>query len=131
MVTTATPAPPPAHLRGAGTTAGGSGTTEATGTTVAQDDVCTADRVGGSVTFGQLAPVAGLDPTVAFGSGSQGSFELTALFDTLMRYDTTTGEYVPHLAQSLEPNADLTVWTLKLRPRPEVRQRRRPSPPTR
>ena len=81
----------------------------------AEAERCTADRVGGTVSFGELAPVAGLDPTVAFGSGSQGSIQLTALYDTLMRYDVETGEYVPHVAQSLTPNADLTEWTLKLR----------------
>ena len=33
-----------------------------------------------------------------------------------MRFDPATGKYSPGTAQSLEPNADFSVWTLKLRP---------------
>jgi peptide/nickel transport system substrate-binding protein len=38
------------------------------------------------------------------------------VYGYLMRYDTTTGKYVPYLAQGLTHNADFTQWTLKLRP---------------
>lgn len=38
-----------------------------------------------------------------------------AVFDPLMRTDAN-GEMRPYLAESLEPNADLTQWTLTLRP---------------
>jgi len=37
-----------------------------------------------------------------------GGIELTAVYDTLMRYDPTTGQYVPRVAQSLDHNADFT-----------------------
>ena len=78
-------------------------------------DACTAERVGGSMTFGAGSPVRGLDPTVALGTGSSGGTELTALYDTLMRYVPETGEYVPHVAESLTSNDDRTEWTLVLR----------------
>ena len=45
-----------------------------------------------------------------------GGIELTALYDTLMRYNPDTGQFEPRLAQSLTANADNTQWTLKLRP---------------
>ena len=38
-----------------------------------------------------------------------------ALYDPLMKR-TADGEFEPYLAESMEPNADLTTWTLKLRP---------------
>jgi peptide/nickel transport system substrate-binding protein len=38
------------------------------------------------------------------------------VYGYLMRYDTTTGKYVPYLAQCLTHNADFTQWTLTLRP---------------
>jgi peptide/nickel transport system substrate-binding protein len=76
---------------------------------------CTEDRVGGSVTMGMFSEVAGLDPVVASGAGVAGAIENGALYDTLMRYDPEAGEYRPHLAESLEPNDDLSEWTLQLR----------------
>ncbi|MEO5840615.1 MAG: ABC transporter substrate-binding protein [Acidimicrobiales bacterium] len=57
----------------------------------------------------------GLDPVVASGKGVAGAIEMAALYDTLMRYDTTTGKYEPRVAPSLSANADFTTWTLKLR----------------
>ena len=38
-----------------------------------------------------------------------------ALYDPLMKRDVN-GELKPYLAESMEPNDDLTQWTLKLRP---------------
>jgi peptide/nickel transport system substrate-binding protein len=71
---------------------------------------------GGTLTMGMFAQSAGLDPVIQSGTGVAGGIELAALYDTLMRYDPETGAYEPRLAQSLEPNADFTQWTLKLRP---------------
>lgn len=79
------------------------------------DEVCTADRVGGTVTFGSVLEVLGVDPIVALGSGVAGASELTAFYDTLMRYVPDTGEFVPFVAESLTPNDDNTEWTLTLR----------------
>jgi peptide/nickel transport system substrate-binding protein len=42
--------------------------------------------------------------------------ELAAMYDSLMFYDTGTGRFEPRTAESLTPNADLTEWTLKIRP---------------
>lgn len=83
---------------------------------VATGEGCTADRQGGSITMGMFSETAGLDPTVSSGSGVTGMIELMTIYDILIRYDKATGEYVPHLAESLESNDDFTVWTLKLRP---------------
>ena len=79
-------------------------------------DGCTEANKGGSITMGMFSETSGLDPTVSSGSGVTGMIELMALYDVLMRLDTTTGEYVPHLAESLTPNDDYSEWTLKLRP---------------
>lgn len=73
-------------------------------------------KQGGSITMGMFSETAGLDPVVTFGGGATGTTEVGAVYDTLMRYDTDTSEYVPHLAASLESNDDKTSWTLKLRP---------------
>lgn len=78
-------------------------------------DECTEERKGGTLTMGVGALATALDPTIALGTGSSGGTELTAFYDTLMRYVPATGEYVPHLAESLTSNDDLTVWTLTLR----------------
>jgi peptide/nickel transport system substrate-binding protein len=72
-------------------------------------------KSGGSMTFGTFAETNGLDPTISFATGVIGGTELAALYDNLMRYDPSTGTYSPGTAESLEPNADYSVWTLKLR----------------
>ena len=82
---------------------------------VATGGECTEERKGGEITMGVFSETSGLDPTVSTGSGVTGMNELMALYDVLMRLDRDTGEYVPHLAESLESNDDATVWTLGLR----------------
>lgn len=76
---------------------------------------CTADKVGGSITMGMHAENAGMDPAVSAGYGVSGGIETAAVFDRLMRWDPNTGGWQPQVAQSLTPNSDFTVWTLKLR----------------
>ena len=71
---------------------------------------------GGTLTFAMSNLTPTLDPTVLAGGGTVGSIELQAIYDTLMVFDEKTGTYVGHTAQSLTPNADFTVWTLKLKP---------------
>jgi len=78
-------------------------------------DGCTEDRVGGELTVGQSAGLTGFDPTVTTGTRDSGGTELTAIYDTLMRVDSETAEIEPHAAESLEPNDDLSEWTLTLR----------------
>ena len=94
--------------------AGGEETTE---TTEAEDKgpPCEQTVPGTQVTFGVFAPSAAIDPPNSSGA-LVGGTELINFYDTLMRWDPKTGEYVPKVAESLEPNADFTEWTLKLRP---------------
>jgi len=72
-------------------------------------------KSGGSVTFGLEAETTGgfciPDATLA-ASGLQ---VVAAIYDTLTVLNAK-GEYVPYLAQSFEPNADFTQWTITLRP---------------
>lgn len=79
------------------------------------DDATCANGSGGEITMGTGNLAAGLDPTVALGTGSSGGTELTAFYDTLLRYIPDTGEFVPHVAESVESNDDLTEWTVVLR----------------
>lgn len=82
----------------------------------ADDGECTADRAGGSVTVGVYSETPSLDPIKIFGAGVAGGIETSALFDRLMVWDPETGEFMPHVARSLQPNRDFTEWTLTLRP---------------
>ena len=93
--------------------AGGSDTPTNTG---APTTTAVQPKTGGTMTFGVYAETNGLDPVVSFATGVIGGTELAALYDTIMRFDPATGKYSPQTAQSLEPNADFSVWTLKLKP---------------
>lgn len=77
--------------------------------------VCTEGRVGGTLTVGTLAAPQGLDPAGQPGNGPTGGSEITALFDTLMNYDTATRTYKSLVARSLKSDARSLVWTLTLR----------------
>jgi peptide/nickel transport system substrate-binding protein len=69
---------------------------------------------GGSITVGLEAETNSWLP----GNGSfsnAGTSVAYAIYDPLMRRDAD-GEMHPYLAESVEPNAELTEWTLKLRP---------------
>jgi peptide/nickel transport system substrate-binding protein len=76
---------------------------------------CAEEDMGGTLTFGQYTEPIGLDPLVQTARGTFGGTELTAVYDTLMRYDPQTAEYEPRVAESLEPNDEFTDWTLTLR----------------
>lgn len=86
-----------------------------TTTAAASDDVCTADRAGGSLTVGVVSEAQGLDPAGAPGAGTTGGTERAAVFDTLLRYNQATGEYEPRIAESVTSNDDGSVWTIKIR----------------
>ena len=98
-------------------TSGGSGTSASPTSAGGQGDVCTEERKGGELTYsaGSLQTL-GMDPTVSYGFGLSGGSQLIAMYDAIMRWDPATSEFEPWLAESLTPNADYTVWTLKLRP---------------
>ena len=91
---------------------GGTGSTASTG---AATTTTAAPKVGGTITMGMYSETAGLDPVVSNGGGTTGQTELTAIYDTLMRYNPEKKVFEPQLAESLTANADSTEWTLKLR----------------
>ncbi|MDR7303836.1 ABC transporter substrate-binding protein [Haloactinomyces albus] len=70
---------------------------------------------GGTLTFGAYSEPTVLDPARTIVAGSTGGVSMAAIYDVLMRYDTSSGEVVPQLAKALEHNADHTKWTLTLR----------------
>lgn len=70
---------------------------------------------GGTLRFAMFSEPRALDPTITIAAGSTGGIEMVSVFDSLMRYDAENAEFVPQLAESLEPNDDYTEWTLKLR----------------
>ncbi|HEX5944732.1 MAG TPA: ABC transporter substrate-binding protein [Acidimicrobiales bacterium] len=69
---------------------------------------------GGSITVGLEAETNNWLPGTGQFSNA-GTSVAFAIYDPLMRRDAN-GEMQPYLAESIEPNADLTEWTLKLRP---------------
>jgi len=69
---------------------------------------------GGEITVGLEAETNSWLPGEGSFSNS-GTTVAYAIYDPLMKR-TADGEIKPYLAESMEPNADLTVWTLKLRP---------------
>jgi peptide/nickel transport system substrate-binding protein len=71
---------------------------------------------GGTLQVTLPAPPSGLDPAIASLGVTTGGAPLTAIYDTLLRWDPDTGEYHGQLAESISHNADFSVWTLKLRP---------------
>lgn len=75
---------------------------------------CEATVAGTQIDYGTFAPSNVLDPTRASGA-LVGGTELAAVYDVLFIFNHETGEYDPHLAESLEPNDDYTEWTLTLR----------------
>lgn len=70
---------------------------------------------GGILRVGTMYAPGGLDPVAITLDGSFGGSELAAVYDVLITYDPATREYAGRLADSIEPNADATEWTLKLR----------------
>ncbi|MEO8693324.1 MAG: ABC transporter substrate-binding protein [Acidimicrobiales bacterium] len=104
---------------GCGDDKGGDGAQASTTTAAATGPTTTAapqPKSGGSLTVGTFTETPSLDPATNVGTGVAGGMELVALYDSLMTYDTATGKFEPKTAASLTPNADLTVWTLKLKP---------------
>ena len=91
---------------------GGNGDAEAG---AVSDAVEAGDPVdGGSITVGLEAETNSWLP--GEGTFNQPGINVAySIYDPLMKR-TPEGEPEPYLAESMEPNADLTVWTLTLRP---------------
>ncbi|MCJ0905485.1 ABC transporter substrate-binding protein [Rhodococcus sp. ARC_M6] len=70
---------------------------------------------GGTLTFSGYSAVTTLDPAKTQIAGSVAGSELGAIYDTLLRYDSTSQTFVPKLANSMSPSADFKTWTLELR----------------
>ncbi|GJM38597.1 MAG: hypothetical protein DHS20C19_19640 [Acidimicrobiales bacterium] len=89
---------------------------EADGDADGDPDVGLEPVMGGSITIGQFSPPGSFDPTSSGSSnGTLGGSELRALYDTVVNWDPTVGEYELRTAESFEPNDDFTVWTLVLK----------------
>jgi peptide/nickel transport system substrate-binding protein len=82
-----------------------------------EGDVCTADKPHtDELTVSTAGDRKGFDPAQVTGAGQiTGGVELTALYDTLMRWNPEQAEFEPQLAESLTTDDNVT-WTLKLRP---------------
>ena len=92
----------------AGPTATGSTTGQVSGRSGATPRRGGTLRVGLEADFNSFAPTVGQFDT-------SGLIYASTVFDTLMAVDDQ-GTAQPYLAESLTPNADRTVWTLKVRP---------------
>ena len=90
-------------------------TTDATDDADVGDEVCTEDRIGGELRLTSRGISRALDPAINTISSTQLGGEGLPFYSVLMRYDIENQEYVPHVAESLEPNDDFSVWTLTLR----------------
>jgi peptide/nickel transport system substrate-binding protein len=71
-------------------------------------------QTGGKLVIGIDAESDGYNPTTKRFAHS-GHMVASAVFDTLATIDEK-GDAVPYLAESIEPNADFTEWTVTLRP---------------
>ncbi len=76
---------------------------------------CPADQIIPELRVVNQRPPQGLNPASGQPSGTEGGNEIGTMFHTLMQFDPKTGDVLPRLAESLEPNDDLTEWTLTLR----------------
>ena len=92
----------------------GPATTRAAARTPAPTDRSGKPKTGGVLRYGVEAETSGLNPTTDRFAASAYLMG-NAVFDRLAYLDDK-GEYRPYLAQSITPNADKTVWTVKLRP---------------
>ncbi|WP_241665656.1 ABC transporter substrate-binding protein [Prescottella subtropica] len=70
---------------------------------------------GGTLTYAAYSMPASLDPARTQVAGTTGGTEMAAIYDLLIRHDSATNEFVPHLAKSMEESGDRLTWTMKLR----------------
>lgn len=96
---------------GGGNDGGGGGTAEGGGDDAEEDQG--EPKPGGKMVIGLEAESDGFDPTKNRFAVS-GLTVANAVFDPLIAQNEE-GEFVPYLAEAMEPNDDHTVWTMKLR----------------
>lgn len=70
---------------------------------------------GGALTVATYIEPAGLDPLVVQ-SGVLGGIEATAVYDTVVRWDSESRTYQMKTAESVTHNDDYTQWLVKLKP---------------
>jgi peptide/nickel transport system substrate-binding protein len=85
---------------------GDTATTEDPGTPVA----------GGEATILLYSETGSLDPVKFTGSGGADGMRAFALYGALLTLDPVEDVVEPLLAESFEPSADFTTWTLKIKP---------------
>lgn len=73
-----------------------------------------AAQIGGKIVYGLIAETNGWNPSTNQW-GPSGMQVARSMFDMLAAYDAK-GDIHPLSAESFTPNADLTQWTIKLRP---------------
>lgn len=74
-----------------------------------------AATTGGTLDYAAYGEPRSLDPAVSIAAATTGGIEMTALYDTLLRFDSGKNNFVPQLAEAISPNTDFTEWTLTLR----------------
>ncbi|UOR01896.1 ABC transporter substrate-binding protein [Leucobacter allii] len=73
-------------------------------------------RAGGELTMLMHVPTRSFDPADDNTMASTGdATRMSAIYDLLLVLDPVTGEVRPQLAESMTPNDDGSVWTLRLR----------------
>lgn len=95
---------------GTDTTQTGPGATESVDVTLAPEGQ---PRSGGTLRYGLASESDGWDPTRNRWAGD-GTIVAMTIFDPIAAFDED-GDWAPYLAESIEPNADFTEWTIRLR----------------
>jgi peptide/nickel transport system substrate-binding protein len=89
-------------------------------TTAAGDETTTTEAstpvAGGEATILLYSEIGNLDPVKMTASGGSDGQRGYALYGALLMTDPDTHKAFPILAESFTPNADATVWTLKIKP---------------
>lgn len=76
------------------------------------EDEALEPQIGGKLVYGIDAESDGYNPQ-SKRFAQAGHTVASSVFDTLVTWDKD-GNIVPHLAESIEPNDDATVWTIKI-----------------
>jgi peptide/nickel transport system substrate-binding protein len=71
---------------------------------------------GGDLTVLLYSEIRSVDPVNFTGSGGSDAQQAYAIYGALLTRDTETNELEPKMADSVEPNAEFTVWTIKIHP---------------
>jgi peptide/nickel transport system substrate-binding protein len=97
-----------------GGTAACGGSSDKAGPTGKEAGGTAAPRNGGVLTIAMPTESRGLDPFVG-AEGFSDATRLQSLYDVLFWVDPGSGEVRPQIGESLTPDAESRVWTLKLR----------------